>query len=127
MQVKLGQAVTLNGTLTTVDIVVAKRKSSVEKRIFSYDYMSMNNYAFWMIRSEFTEEMIKSVEDVQLIKMPDLYEDYNTDEQIQRAYNSLKESFENKDKSFEFDFISEESFTAIVKRIVKNTFNKEIA
>jgi len=124
---ELGQAVTLNGNLSPVDIIVAKRKDTVKKRMFSYDYMSMNNYAFWMIRSEFTEEMIKSVEDVQLIKMPDLYEDYNTDEQIQRAYNSLKESFENKDKSFEFDFISEESFTTIVKRIVENTFNKKIA
>lgn len=124
---KLGQAVTLNGNLSPVNIIVAKRKPTVEKRMFSYDYMSMNNYAFWMIRSEFTEEMIKSVEDVQIIKMPDLYEDYNTDEQIKRAYASLKESFENKDKSFEFDFISEESFTAIVKNIVKNTFNKKIA
>ena len=124
---ELGQAVTLNGNLSPIDIIVAKRKATVKKRSFFSDYMCMNNYAFWMIRSEFTEEMIKSVEDVQIIKMPDLYEDYNTDEQIKRVYASLKESFENKDKSFEFDFISEESFTAIVKNIVANTFNKKIA
>lgn len=30
--------------------------------------------------------------------MPDLYEDYNTDEDIERAYYSLKESFEAKEK-----------------------------
>lgn len=120
---ELGQAVTLNGNLTTLDIIVAKRKSTVEKRMFDYDYMSMGTYAFWMIRSEFTEEMIKSVENVDTIKMPDLYDTYNTDEQIKKAYNSLKESFEIKEKSFEFDFIDEDKFTSIVKKIVENTFN----
>lgn len=124
VKMDFGQAVTLNGTLSTIDIIVAKRKKTVEKRTFHYDYMSINNYAFWMIRGEFTEEMIKSKENVNDIKMPDLYEDYNTDENIERAYFSLKESFKAKEKAYDFDFISKDKFVAIVKKIVKNTFEK---
>lgn len=121
---ELGQAATLNGTLAGIDIIVAKRKSTVEKRIFAYDYMSVNNYAFWMIHSEFHEKMIKSEEDVAKIKMPDLFDNYSTSKEIEEAYNSLRESFKNKDKSYEFDFIEKDKFVAIVKRIVKNTFEK---
>lgn len=120
---KLGESVILNGNISKIEIIVAKRKDTAEVRKFAYDYMSMDNYLFWMINNEFREAMIGEIVETDSIKMPEQFNNYNTPEQIKEAYQSLQKSFRNKDKSLEFDFIDEENFSAIVSKIVNNTFN----
>jgi hypothetical protein len=75
-----------------------------------------------MIKDSFTDEMVKNGLDINIVKMPDKYSDYEDIEKIKKVYGCLRDSFENRPKSFEFDFIQEEEFVSVVNKIVDNTF-----
>jgi hypothetical protein len=116
-----GQAVVINGSPNKIRIIIAKRKKNFGT-MFGYDYIAMNDFAFWMTDTHLREDMIAESVELSEVKMPDKYEDYNTAIQLEKAYESLKESFTNMGKSNEFEFISKDEFIKTVKSIVLNTF-----
>ena len=121
LQFNIGDIVRLNGSINGVEIIVAKRKIERES-IFDEDYISINDFMFHIVSNSFQDEIVNCKLDIASIKMPDLFTNYNSDEAILKAYNSL--SKEKEIDCNKYDFITKEQYLSIIKQIVKNTFKK---